>query len=61
MTDFLAALGLAIDIEGLVYAAFPEQMKKWLAVFNALPVTRIRAAALACAAGGLVILWLARG
>ena len=61
MTDFLTALGLAIVIEGLAYAAFPEQMKRWLAVFNALPVNRIRAAALACAAAGLVLLWLARG
>ena len=48
-------------IPGHSIETFPEQMKKWLAVFNALPVTRIRAAALACAAGGLVILWLARG
>jgi hypothetical protein len=61
LPDFLAALGLAIVIEGLVYAAFPEQMKKWLALFNALPVTRIRAAALACAAFGLVLLFLVRG
>ena len=61
MSDFLAALGLAIVIEGLIYAAFPEQMKKWFAIFNALPVVRIRAAALACAAVGLGLLWMVRG
>lgn len=61
MTDFLAALGLAIVIEGLVYAAFPEQMKQWLALFHAMPVTRIRGIALASAAFGLALVWLVRG
>jgi uncharacterized protein YjeT (DUF2065 family) len=61
LTDFLAALALAVVIEGLVYAAFPEQMKKWLGQLNAQPVTRIRGVALACAAAGLVLLWMVRG
>jgi uncharacterized protein YjeT (DUF2065 family) len=60
MTDFLAALGLALVIEGLIYAAFPEQMKKWLAMFNTQPVMRIRAVALGGAAIGLVLLFLVR-
>ena len=61
MSDFLAALGLAIVIEGLVYAAFPEQMKKWLAGLLTQPSPRIRAVALACAALGLGLLWAVRG
>lgn len=61
MNDFLAALGLAIVIEGLVYAAFPEQMKKWLAALNSQPPARVRAGALGCAAIGLILLWLVRG
>jgi uncharacterized protein YjeT (DUF2065 family) len=60
MTDFFAALGLAVFIEGIVYAAFPEQMKKWLAVFNAMPIVRIRGVALGAAAVGLVLLWMVR-
>jgi uncharacterized protein YjeT (DUF2065 family) len=60
MSDFLAALGLAIVIEGLIYAAFPDQMKKWLVLFNALPVMRIRAFALGGAALGLVLLFVVR-
>ncbi len=60
MSDFLAALGLAVVIEGLAYAAFPEQMKKWLGRFMALPGPRIRAVALGAAAIGLVLLWLVR-
>ena len=61
MTDFLAALALAIVIEGLLYAAFPEQMKKMLASILSMPASTIRAVALACAAFGLVLLWFARG
>jgi len=61
LSDFLAALGLAIVIEGLAYAAFPEQMKKWMATLNGQPVTRIRVVALGSAAIGLVLLWLVRG
>lgn len=61
MTDFLAALALAIIIEGLLYAAFPDQMKKVLASILSRPASTIRAAALACAALGLVLLWFVRG
>jgi uncharacterized protein YjeT (DUF2065 family) len=59
--DFLAALALAIVIEGLLYAAFPEQMKKMLASIQSMPASTIRAVALACAGLGLVLLWFARG
>lgn len=61
MIEFLSALALAVVIEGLVYAAFPEQMKKVLASFLATPASTIRAAALACAGAGLVLLWFIRG
>jgi uncharacterized protein YjeT (DUF2065 family) len=61
VTEFLAALALAITLEGLAYAAFPEQMKKMLASILSMPASSIRAAALACAALGLVLLWLVRG
>jgi uncharacterized protein YjeT (DUF2065 family) len=61
VTELFSALALAVVIEGLVYAAFPEQMKRALASILALPASTIRAAALACAAAGLVLLWLIRG
>jgi hypothetical protein len=61
MNDLLAALGLAVIIEGLLYAAFPEQMKKLLAQMNGQPAMRIRAVALGCAACGLALLFLVRG
>lgn len=61
MTELLAALALAIVIEGLLYAAFPDQMKKMLASILSMPASTIRAGALACAAVGLVLLWFVRG
>jgi uncharacterized protein YjeT (DUF2065 family) len=61
VTELLAALALAIVIEGLLYAAFPKQMKKVLASIQSMPVSTIRAAALACAAAGLLLLWFVRG
>jgi len=61
VTEFFSALALAVIIEGLVYAAFPEQMKRMLASVQSMPASTIRAVALACAAFGLVLLWLVRG
>jgi uncharacterized protein YjeT (DUF2065 family) len=61
VTELFSALALAIVIEGLLYAAFPEQMKRMLASVQTLPASTIRAVALACAAAGLVLLWFVRG
>jgi uncharacterized protein YjeT (DUF2065 family) len=61
VTELFSALALAVVIEGLVYAAFPAQMKKMLATIQSLPASTIRAAALACAGAGLVLLWFIRG
>lgn len=60
MTDLLAALGLAIVIEGLLYAAFPEQMKRMVAQLLMLPSQQLRLAALGMAAAGLVLLAVVR-
>lgn len=56
MSDLFAALGLAIVIEGLLYAAFPEQMKRMVAELLRLPNQHLRLVALAMAGGGLVLL-----
>ena len=61
MVDLITALGLAITIEGIAYALFPDGMKKMMAKVLALPSANIRAAGLAAAAAGIFILWLVRG
>ena len=60
MGDLFAALALAIVLEGLLYAAFPERMKQFLTTLIAMPAARIRVFALVAAAAGLVLLWIAR-
>ncbi len=61
MVDLITALGLAITIEGIAYALFPDGMKKIMAQVLTLPSGNIRAAGLAAAAAGIFILWLVRG
>ena len=61
VVDLITALGLAITIEGIVYALFPDAMKKMMAQVLTLPSANIRAAGLAAAAAGIFILWLVRG
>ncbi len=61
MVDLITALGLAITIEGIAYALFPDGMKKMMAQVLTLPSGNIRVAGLAAAAAGIFILWLVRG
>ncbi len=61
MSDFFAALALAIVLEGIAYAAFPDHMKRALAALLETPSSTIRAVALVCAAAGLFALWMIRG
>lgn len=61
MVDLITALGLAITIEGIAYALFPDGMKKMMAQVMTLPSANIRGAGLAAAAAGIFILWLVRG
>jgi len=59
--DLLAALGLAMAIEGLVYAVFPDAMKRFMAQVLAQPASRLRMAGLVAAVAGVFVVWLARG
>lgn len=60
MTDFVTALGLAIVIEGVCYALFPDGMKRLILQMLEQPRQVIRAAGLVAAAVGLVIVWMVR-
>lgn len=57
----LTALALAVAIEGIVYALFPDAMKKMMARVMEQPSGSIRAAGLIAAAAGVFVLWLVRG
>lgn len=61
MNDFLAALALVLVIEGLLYAAAPEALRRALAVILTQPPGAIRLAGLTAAILGTLLLWLDRG
>jgi uncharacterized protein YjeT (DUF2065 family) len=61
MIDLLAAAGLVLVIEGLLWAAAP-QLALWLALSAAqLPEARLRRMGAVAVAVGMIIVWLARG
>ncbi len=57
----IAALALAIAIEGIAYALFPDGMKKMMAQVMAMPSDTIRTAGMVAALAGVFILWLVMG
>jgi len=61
MTDFLTALALVLVIEGLLYAAFPEAMRRMIQAALEIDGNGLRWAGLAVACLGLLGLWLIRG
>ncbi|AZO43949.1 MULTISPECIES: DUF2065 domain-containing protein [unclassified Mesorhizobium] len=61
MQDFLAAMGLVLVIEGLVYGGFPGLARKLATEVLSLPENALRTAGLAAIAIGVGIVWLVRG
>ena len=60
MMDFLAALGLVLALEGLIFAAFPSAAKRALAEASEAPVERMRVVGVVSAVGGVIIIWYVR-
>ncbi|HLU92277.1 MAG TPA: DUF2065 domain-containing protein [Pedomonas sp.] len=60
MVDFFSALALALILEGAAYALFPDAMRRLIAQVLETPDGIVRAAGLAAAFIGLILLWLAR-
>ena len=61
VTAVITAVGLIFVIEGVLYALFPEAMKRILWQVLELPTNVIRTAGLVAALVGLGVVWLARG
>ncbi len=61
MDDLWAALGLVLVIEGALYALFPDGMRDMLKRSLGLPASTVRAAGIAGAGVGLLVIWLLRG
>jgi uncharacterized protein YjeT (DUF2065 family) len=60
MIDLVAALGLALAVEGLLFAAFPDAVKRAMLDAAQSPSERMRFVGIGSAVAGVVIVWLAR-
>lgn len=60
MTDLVAALGLALAVEGLLFAAFPDAIRRTMIEAAQTPTDRMRLVGILSAAAGVAIVWGAR-
>lgn len=60
MKDLWTGVALVLVIEGVLYALFPEAMKRAAARAQAVPPPLLRAGGLAAAAIGVALVWLVR-
>lgn len=60
MRDLVVALGLALAIEGLLCASFPDAMKRAMLEAAGSPQDRMRIVGVASAIVGVLVVWAAR-
>jgi uncharacterized protein YjeT (DUF2065 family) len=60
MFDLLAALGLALAVEGILFAAFPDGARRAMYEAAHTPSERMRLVGIICAVLGVLIVWGAR-
>ena len=60
MADLVAALGLALAIEGALYALFPEGMRRMMLDMLQRAPQLLRTGGIAACALGVGIVWLVR-
>ena len=61
VTEFLSALGLAIALEGAIYAAFPGPVRRALRSLGEIADQKLRMGGHAALAIGVFVVWLVRG
>ncbi len=61
MSDFVAALGLVLVIEGLLWAAFPSLAGRLLEAMAGTSEPVLRFSGVGAIALGVLVVWLARG
>ena len=61
MTDFIAAIGLVLVIEGLVYAIAPGLVRSMLERLGEIDPGALRVGGLVAVSLGVFIVWLVRG
>ena len=61
MQDFFVGLAFVLVIEGVIYALFPEAMKRMAAQVHDIPVSGLRIGGVMALAIGVGCVWLIRG
>lgn len=61
MVDLIAALGLVLVLEGLIYGAFPAFAKRLAAEVLTIPEGTLRAGGIVAMVAGVIVVWLVRG
>ncbi len=61
MSDLAVALGLALAVEGILFAAFPDAVKRAMVDAAQTPTDRMRMVGIVSAVIGVVIVWVVRG
>ncbi len=60
MIDFLAALGLVLVIEGILFALLPGKAQEAMRAAAETPAEILRIVGLVSAVVGVIVIWLAR-
>ena len=61
MWDLVAALGLVLAVEGILFAAFPDATRRAMYEASQTPRDRVRLVGLASGVIGVLIVWAVRG
>lgn len=61
MTDLIVGIAIALVLEGIFYALFPDQMKAMMAQLLTAPSSSLRTGGVVALAIGVFIVWLVRG
>ncbi|MDP6896699.1 MAG: DUF2065 domain-containing protein [Rhodospirillales bacterium] len=61
MSDLFTALALAVALEGIVYALFPDSMKRMMSIAMEQPSSTLRMVGLSLATLAVGLVWLIRG
>lgn len=60
MTEFLIAVAMAIAIEGMLYALFPQGMRRMMAIVLTYAPEKLRLFGLVMAMVGVGLVWLVK-
>ncbi len=61
MWDLVAALGLVLAVEGILFAAFPDATRRAMHEASQTPRDQIRIVGIASGIIGVLIVWAVRG